>query len=112
MSEIQLAIQDQYMAAFLEFIKTLPYIEIQQVTTVQKPPKPKSKKTKAALMLEQIPADAPIRKVIRPMPKTKSLDDIAQAQNYRGTNMDNLKKIALALDLQEPIEELFAQLKS
>jgi hypothetical protein len=40
MSEIQLAIQDQYMAAFLEFIKTLPYIEIQQVnrTPVVLPP--------------------------------------------------------------------------
>jgi hypothetical protein len=110
MSEIQLAIQDQYMAAFLEFIKTLPYIEIQQVTTVPKLLKPK--KTKVALMLEQIPENAPIRKVIRPMTKVKTLDDIAKAQNYQGTNLENLNKIALALDLQEPIEDLLAQLKS
>jgi hypothetical protein len=40
MSEIQLAIQDQYMAAFLEFIKTLPYIEIQQVNRTLVVPKP------------------------------------------------------------------------
>ena len=39
MSEIQLAIQDQYMAAFLEFIKTLPYIEIQQVNRTPVVPK-------------------------------------------------------------------------
>ncbi|MEN9613661.1 MAG: hypothetical protein RLZZ628_4475 [Bacteroidota bacterium] len=108
MSEIQLAIQDQYMAAFLEFIKTLPYIEIQQVLPTSKLSKPK--KTKVAQMLEQIPQDAPIRKVIRPIRKSKSLDEMAKAQNYRGTNMENLKKIALAMDLQEPIEELLAQL--
>lgn len=110
MSEIQLVIQDQYMTAFLEFIKTLPYIEIQQVTVPTKQPKPK--KSKAEKMLELIPENAPIRKVIRPVRQAKSLDAIAKAQNYRGTNMENLKKIALAMDLQEPIEELLAQLKS
>ncbi|MEY4936422.1 MAG: hypothetical protein RIS64_2781 [Bacteroidota bacterium] len=110
MSEIQLAIQDQYMAAFLEFIKTLPYIEIQQVTAPKKQPKPK--KSKVAIMLEQIPEKAPIRKVIRPVRPAKSLDAIVKAQNYRGTNMENLKKMARSMDLQEPIEELLAQLKS
>lgn len=103
MSEIQLTVQDQYMAAFLEFIKTLPYIEVQHV-------KP-AVQTKSAIMLEQIPADAPIRRVIRTTRKSKkSLNEIARHQNYRGTNLDNLKAISLAMDLQEPIEDLLSQL--
>jgi hypothetical protein len=40
-----------------------------------------------------------------------TLQHILQAQNYNGTNWNKVDEIAKNLNIQEPLEDLLAQLK-
>lgn len=108
MSEIKLTIQDQYLSAFLNYLKTLNYIEVEQVQTSKK--QVRTKKTNPDALLESLAIDDPLRQVIKPIRKSATLEQLAKEQNYVKTDWNRLRKVADEMDIQEPIEELLAQL--
>ena len=52
----------------------------------------------------------PLWEAIKPIKATANFDDLMKEQNYKGTDWDTLDRIAKEMDIQEPIEDLLAQL--
>ena len=103
MNQIVLNIDQHHTADFLTFLKTLTYVEVKKVKqpTAIKP----SKKGGQSPNLSLLAAAKPIRTGV-------TLAQLAQEQGYVKTDWQRLGQLAKDLNIQEPIEELFAQLKA
>jgi hypothetical protein len=103
MNQIVLNIDQHHTADFLTFLKTLTYVEVKKVKqpTALKP----SKKVGQSPHLALLAAAKPIRSGV-------TLAQLAHEQGYVKTNWQRLGQLAKDMDIQEPIEELFAQLKA
>lgn len=103
MNQIVLNIDQHHTADFLTFLKTLTYVEVKKVKqpTAIKP----SKKSGQSLNLSLLAAAKPVRSGV-------TLAQLAQEQGYIKTDWQRLGQLAKDLNIQEPIEELFAQLKA
>lgn len=106
MSEIKIRVQDQYLSMFLSYLETLNYVEIEDV---QKSKKKKSIK-KSDIQLEKLAINNPLRQVIKPIRSAPTLEQLTKEQNYTKTDWNRLRKVADEIDIQEPIEDLLAQL--
>jgi hypothetical protein len=96
-------VDNQYTADFLIFLKTLNYVKIQKV-----------KKTNVSDVSkkEQQPLNAALLQAAKPIRTSVTLAQLAQEQGYNKTDWQRLSQLAKELDIQEPIEELFAQLNA
>ncbi|HFA48903.1 MAG TPA: hypothetical protein ENJ95_07795 [Bacteroidetes bacterium] len=103
MSEIKITIDNQYLRAFLDFLKTLNYVSVQEVkdsgqeqngTIVQVPP------------LQYLPPDDPVGQAVRPLRNGVSVEDLISEQGYNGTDWKRLESLAKEMDIKEPIEQL------
>ena len=103
MNQIVLNIDNRYTADFLNYLKTLAYVEVQKVKKTE-PSVPFSKEASFA--------NAALLEAARPIRSSVSLAQLAQEQSYVKTDWARLQKLADDMAIQEPIEELFAQLNS
>lgn len=104
MSEIKLIIEDKYVLSFLEFLKTLNYVSVGEVTVPSEKPKHGSGKKK------KLPIDDPAIKAARPLRSGVKVEDLIREQGYQGTDWRRLEQLATDMAIEEPVEELLAQL--
>ena len=108
MSEIKINIEDEHLFAFIEFLKTLNYVQISEVSAVgltNGKAKPSAK-----AFLDTLPEDDPLRTAVKPLRAAVTADDLIREQRYQKTDWKKVKAIARKMDIQEPIEDLLAQL--
>ncbi|MCU0348491.1 MAG: hypothetical protein MUC59_16245 [Saprospiraceae bacterium] len=104
MSEIKLIIEDKHVLSFLEFLKTLNYVSIGEVTPrLARPDIVKDKKKKLS-------PDDPALKAVRPHRKGVKVEDLIREQGYQGTDWNRVEQLATDMAIEEPTEELLAQL--
>jgi hypothetical protein len=108
MSEIRLTIPDQYLAGLLNYLNSLNYVEIEKVVRSDK--KIRSKKNNKDALIQSLSTDDPLLKAIKPIRKSATLEVLALEQNYVKTDWNRLRKLADDMAIQEPIEDLLAQL--
>ena len=110
MSEIKINIEDKHLFAFIEFLKTLNYVQIREVSA----PRQTNGKAKpsAKAFLDSLPQDDPLRVAVKPLRAAVTADDLIHEQQYQKTDWNRVKAIAQKMDIQEPIEDLLAQLTS
>lgn len=108
MYEVKLNIEEQYLSKLLKYLDTLQSVQIEKVI---KKKEPKNTLSKNEVLLKTLPLNDPLRQVIKPIRKGVSLEQILEGQNYQGTNWSKVDEIARKLDIQEPLEDLLAQLK-
>ena len=107
MTEIKLNIEEQYLQAFLEYLKTLTYVSVQEVSG-------KGRRANGAsaseTMLQNLSPEDPLRKAVRPLRKAVTAEQLAHEQGYQKTDWKRVEQLAKEMDIQEPIEDLLAQL--
>jgi len=108
MSEIKINIEDKHLFAFIEFLKTLNYVQIREVSA----PKHTNGKAKpsAKAFLDALPKGDPLREAVKPLRAAVTADDLIREQQYQKTDWKRVKAIARKMDIHEPIEDLLAQL--
>jgi hypothetical protein len=108
MSEIKINIEDKHLFAFIEFLKTLNYVQIREVSA---PRRANGKaQPSAQAFLDSLPPDDPLRMAVKPLRSTVTSDDLIREQHYQKTDWKKVKAIAQKMDIQEPVEDLLAQL--
>jgi hypothetical protein len=103
MNQITLNVDNHHIADFLNFLQTLNYIEVKKIkkSITVKPPKKGEHPSNRALLA----AAKPIRTGV-------TLAELAKEQGYVKTDWQRLEHLAKDMNIQEPIEDLFAQLKA
>ena len=111
MQQIKLNIEEQYLTSFLQYLTHLKYVEIESIV------KRKAKKkialptiTANDMFLQTAEIGDPLRQAVKPTRSHVTLDEMMEEQGYQGTNWERLDKLVQEMDIQEPIEELLAQL--
>ena len=105
MSEIKLTVQDQYLNAFLEFLKTLDYVSIKRVAGQQQNG-----------AVAPLPDKSPIvpvvdaNKLIEPLTETTDLATLLEEQQYTGPDRKRFRDLVKTIAIEEPVKELLAQL--
>ena len=107
MYKVELNIEKEYLVAFLSYLETIQAIQIKKITQSRTADKPLSKGEK---LLKTLPKSDPLRQAIRPIRKGVTLQQILKEQNYQGTDWAKVDEIAVAMNLQEPLEDLLNQL--
>lgn len=106
MTELKIKIEDQYLAAFLNFLETLNYVE------VEKPVGKGAQQSALEKFLETAGPDHPMRKAVKPEPKNTTIDLIVSASGYKKTNWAKVAAHAEKMEIPESTEELLAQLNA
>jgi hypothetical protein len=109
MYKIELNIEKEYLITFLSYLETIQAIQIKKITQQPAANTPLSKRDQ---LLQSLPATDPLRQGLRPIRKGVSLKQILKEQNYQGTDWAKVDAIAIAMNIQEPLEDLLNQLKS
>lgn len=112
MYEIKLNIEEQYLATLINYLETLKSVQIEKIIKKRQPPPRISQLTKNEELLKTLADDDPWRQFIKPLREHITAEELIKEQNYKGTNWDKIDDLAKTLDIQEPIELLFDQLKS
>lgn len=107
MSEIKINIQDRYLRAFLELLQTLNYVQVKEIGGVEVK---QNGESATEAFLKTLSANDPLRKAIQPTRAAGSADTLVQEQGYLNTDWKRLSKLAKDLDIQEPTDDLLAQL--
>ena len=111
MQHIRLNIHDQYFSTFLDFLKTLNYVEVEGIEIKKKTQKARSPKaTKTELFLEGSDISDPLREAVKPIRAHVSLEELIAKQGYKGVDRKRFDGIVAGLDIQESVEELLLQL--
>ncbi len=112
MSEIKINIDDKYLQAFLTFLETLSYVQVEKVTPQTRRPKGKAKAANATeAFLEGLPPDSPFRQVVKPVRKGNvTAEDLIRESGYVKTDLEKLRRLAVELDIPQSTDELLAQL--
>jgi hypothetical protein len=108
MYEVKLNIGEQSLSMLLSYLDTLQTVQIEKISKKREQKKVLSKNE---ALLETLPINDPLRQVIKPIRKGISIEQILKEQNYQGTNWATVNDIVQKLDIQEPLEDLLAQLK-
>ena len=108
MSEIKINIEDKHFFAFIEFLKTLNYVQIREVSAPRQANGKARPSTQA--LLDTLPSDDPLHRAAKPLRTHVTADDLLREQHFQKTDWKRVKSIALEMDIQEPIEDLLAQL--
>jgi hypothetical protein len=109
MYEIKLNIEEHSLVILLQYLQTLQSVEVEKIVKKRLSKKNLSEK-EPILAIHSL--GEPLKSAIaRPIRKGVTLQHILQAQNYNGTNWNKVDEIAKNLNIQEPLEDLLAQLK-
>lgn len=111
MSEIKINIDDRHLQAFLAFLETLNYVEVEKVTHGKSNAKAQSADATGAF-LATLPPDSPLHQAIKSIRKNVTAEDLIRESGYIKTDLRKLRQLAVDLDIQESTEELLEQLKS
>lgn len=109
MYEVKLNIEEAYLLSFLKYLETVQTVQIERVIKKRKNTRVLSKNERISQSLA--PSD-PLRAFIKPLREHLTKDDIKREQKYKGTDWHKIDLLAKELDIQEPLEVLFEQLKS
>ncbi len=101
MSELRLKIEDAYLSAFWSYIHSLPNGSVEVIV---------SKTKKSTPLKGATPNNAALLKAAKPIRKGVTLAQLAQEQGYTKTNWQRVHQLAKDMAIQEPIEDLLAQL--
>lgn len=114
MSEIKISIDDQYLQAFLAFLQTLNYVQVEKVTKRGKSNKAKPGTGSAAeSFLENLPPDSPLCQAVKPVRKGNvTAADLIRESGYIKTDWDKVSEIGNRMDIPQSTEELLAQLSA
>jgi hypothetical protein len=108
MQQITLNIEDQYLNPFLTYLKDLNYVEIKAIS---KKKKVESKLSASELFLKNAHPDDPIVKVVKPINKIITIEEMIAKQGYKGIDRQNFNSIVKRIDFKElSIEEIIEQL--
>ncbi len=108
MSEIRINIDDKYLQAFLAYLKTLSYVEVEKVTEATS-----ELGNASEAFLDGLPQDSPLFKAVKPMRKGKvTAEDLIQESGFVRTDWEKVKEIGDAMDIPQSTEELLAQLSA
>jgi len=112
MSEIKISIDDQYLQAFLAFLQTLNYVQVEKVTKGTRDRKVKPKRgSPTEAFLSALPPDSPLRQAVKPIRKGKvTAEDLVRESGYVKTDLEKLRRLAEDLDIPQSTDELLAQL--
>ena len=112
MSEIKISIDDQYLQAFLAFLQTLNYVQVEKVTASAGKDKTKTQTDNATeAFLDGLPSDSPLRQVVKPIRKGEvTAEDLIRESGYVKTDWEKVHEIGIAMDIPQSTEELLAQL--
>lgn len=108
MYEVKLNIEENSLIILLKYLETLQSVQIEKIIKKRVQQKVLTKNEE---LLKNLPVDAPLRHVIKPIRKGVTIEQILKEQNYQGTDWEKVNEIAQKLDIQEPLEVLLAQLK-
>ena len=112
MYEVKLNIEEKYLSAFLAYVHKFNSATVEKVTK-QDAPKVSEETavpSKTAIFLSSLDPNDPLREVIKPIRNNITLEEIIKEQHYKGTNWSLIDKIAVDMAIEEPIEDLLAQL--
>ena len=116
MSEIKLSIDDQYLQAFLAFLQTLHYVQVEKVMPNGQVEKPKGEKpqpgTAAETFLAGLPPDSPLHHAVKPIRKSVTVEELIRESGYVRTDLEKLRQLAIELAIPQSTETLLAQLTS
>jgi hypothetical protein len=104
MYAIKLNVEKEYLITFLSYLETLQAVQIEKIT---------KKQENQVLVSPQAPnfaADNVRKRALKPIRKGITLQQILKEQNYKGTDWSKVDEIAMALNLQEPLNDLLNQL--
>lgn len=108
MSEVKLHIDDHYLQAFLDFLRTIDYVRVEKVTDSANEDYPANA---TESFLAGLAEDNPLRQVIKPIRKGKvTAEDLIRESGYLKTDWNKVKEIGEAMDIPQSLEELLAQL--
>ena len=112
MYEVKLNIEEKYLSAFLAYIHKFSSATVEKVTKQDTPkvPQETAVPSKTAVFLSSLAPNDPLREVIKPINNNITLEEIIKKQNYKGTNWTLISQIAEDMAIEEPIEDLLAQL--
>ncbi len=114
MSEIKLSIDDQYLQAFLAFLQTLHYVQVEKVMPNGQVEKPKGEKpqpgTAAETFLAGLPPDSPLHHAVKPIRKSVTVEELIRESGYVRTDWEKVKAIGIAMEIPQSADELIAQL--
>jgi hypothetical protein len=101
MNQIVLNIDNHYTVDFLNYLKTLNYVKVQKV---------KKSDTSDFLQKDEYSSNTALLYAAKPTRSSVTLAQLAQEQGYIKTDWQRLNQLAKDMAIEEPIEELFAQL--
>ena len=109
MTELKIKIEDQYLAAFLNFLETLNYVEVDQSATKRSE---SARQSATEKFLQTAEPEHPLRKGVRPVRKGATIEDLIRESGYKKTDWKKVASHADNMNIMESTEELLAQLTS
>lgn len=107
MTEIKLNVDDRYLPAFLAFMETLAYVEVEKVKRTKRGAKTA---VAAQALRDSLPPGSPLREAIKPIRTNVTAEDLIRESGNLKTDLEQLKKLALELDIPQSADELIEQL--
>ena len=99
MTELKIKIEDQYLLAFINFLDTLSYVKVEPYSSSKE-----VSATEGFLIVSE--PDNPLRKVVRPLQKSKTIEAIIEESNYKKTDWRKINILAQELNITESVDEL------
>jgi hypothetical protein len=112
MYEIKLNIEEQYLATLINYLETLKSVQIEKIIKKRQPEARVSRQSQNDELLKTLAVDDPLRQFVKPLRMHVTAEELIKEQNYKGTDWLKIDDLAKTLDIQEPLELLFDQLKS
>ena len=111
MQQIKINIQEEYLATFLEFLKTLNYLEVEGTPKKRKLGEERLKKGVLDPILKQLTSSNVSLEGIKPIVKGHlTIEQLMEQKGYKGFDRRRFDEIIERLDIQEPIDVLLSQL--
>jgi hypothetical protein len=110
MSEIRIQVQDQYLHAFLVFLQTLNYVQVDEVKSPKSGGAAFIPKDATTAALETLSMDDPLLQAIKSPRRNVTIEDLVRESGYNGTDWTKIEAIGQSMAIPQPIEELIAQL--
>lgn len=115
MTEIKIQVEEQYLQALLNFLQTLPYVQLKlgkMPFSANRIDGLESSNVEEAGVpyLNTLPSSHPLRAAIKPIRRSAKIEDLIKESGYIKTDWEKIRQLAQDLDIQESAEDLIAQL--
>jgi len=110
MSEIKINVDDKYLQAFLAFLETLNYVQVEKVSKQKSDGVPVNA---TETFLAGLPEGSPLQLAVKPTRKGNiTAEDLIRESGYVRTDWNKIIEIGLAMDIPQTTEELLSQLSA